>query len=145
MSDFAASIPYIQVVDFRNCERLPETILFDLLKRCPDLEELIMDRIFAAGTTQDFLDLPVRCRMRKLILTGWGLSDETLVLISSVCPKLDQFCVAHDNSGISELGIEAIRASCRSIKRLKVMDCEALQCRYFGCEEEMRKRKRQEL
>lgn len=71
-----------------------------------------------------------------MALTGWGLSDETLVLISSVCPKLELCCVAHYSSDITELGIEAIRASCWSIKRLEVMYSEALECLLYGCEKD---------
>lgn len=121
--DFAASIPNIEVFNIWGCGHLPESTLFHLLKNCPNLEEIISNFTSMAGTVDDSISIPVRHRVRKLVMTGWGLTDKTLMLIGSVCPNLE-ILIVDRSLDITERGIESIRTSCCRIKRLE--DCSGI-------------------
>lgn len=122
-SDIASSIPNVEVIDL-GCfsTTVTRTTLFNLLNNCPNLEEICMARNLLGN--QGSIWSAVNYRVRKLVLTMCrGLSDETLVAIASVCPRLESLSVDRCPY-ITGRGVGAIMRCCRNMKRLNIRGCE---------------------
>ncbi|KAK9054641.1 hypothetical protein SSX86_025720 [Deinandra increscens subsp. villosa] len=111
------------------CHKLTSTSLFALIVNCSVLENIEMEHT-SLGKEEDhdsFMnilnDLPTKASSIKSLNLGWNshLTDECLLRITLVCPKLKQLDVSAC-SGLT-LSLGEILKSCPEIEHLSIQDC----------------------
>ncbi|XP_042513822.1 F-box/LRR-repeat protein 2-like [Macadamia integrifolia] len=113
----------VKFINLNSCSNLSNSAFFLLVKACPYLEEIRMER-----TNLGKEDCPsdMNSQLQNLKLS-WNksLSDKTLQKIAMVCPNLRSLDISHC-WGITGEGIGYIGMNCCEIKMLKVNGCSRL-------------------
>ncbi|KAJ4838955.1 hypothetical protein Tsubulata_014810 [Turnera subulata] len=113
-------------VNLNLCSRLTGLSFFSLLRSCPLLRDVQMERT-NLGVEEEFDAVSVRnYRLKALNLAGnESLSDECIDKIASSCPNLQVLKISHCPN-ITEEGIQNVFGHCRQIRHLEMNYCRGI-------------------
>ncbi|KAK2438749.1 F-box/LRR-repeat protein [Trifolium repens] len=113
-------------INLSDCDKITKSALFALLRNCPSLSEIKMERIVSdrdiVGNSDSLVKFGVYPHLKGLYLGGnsW-LNDEILIMVTSIFPNL-QLLDLNDCHNISE-GICQVLRKCCKIKHLNLAYC----------------------
>ncbi|XP_050231958.1 uncharacterized protein LOC126680803 [Mercurialis annua] len=117
--NFLCNLSYINL---SLCSKLTSLTFFALLKNCPLLEDIKMERT-NLGVEECMVDMASNMRIRSVRLAGSNsLSDECLVKIALCCPRLQVLQMSYCFS-VTEEGIKGLLNNCSEIRHLEMNRC----------------------
>ncbi|XP_037492230.1 F-box/LRR-repeat protein 20 [Jatropha curcas] len=128
----------LSIINLSLCSKLTSLSLFALIKNCPLLEDVKMERTnlgveeFSTdlrtnlGVEEFSTDLVINPRIRSLKLTGNNsLSDECLKNIALCCPHLQLLEISYCPT-ITEEGVKEVLKNCSEIRNLEMNRCTGI-------------------
>ncbi|XP_030476692.1 uncharacterized protein LOC115693774 [Syzygium oleosum] len=105
------------------CSRLTITTLHDLVRRCPLLKDIKMERTNLKKYGANETDMAANSQVRSLNIShNAKMTDECLGKIARTCPNLRYLNVGYC-AEITGDGIMGVLKSCREIKHLEISHC----------------------
>ncbi|KEH25433.1 putative leucine-rich repeat domain, L domain-containing protein [Medicago truncatula] len=113
-------------INLSECRMLTESALFSLVRNCPSLREIKMERTnVGIGSVENFnflTDFPPSPQLKSLCLAlCQQLRDANIILFATIFPNL-QMLDLNSCNGISE-GICYVLRKCCKIRHLNIADC----------------------
>ncbi|KAL9304553.1 hypothetical protein ACSQ67_021816 [Phaseolus vulgaris] len=114
-------------INVSGCRMLTDLALFELVRKCPLLNEIKMEAtdVGKKGVDDEFVNGVVNYRVKSLYLgsNSW-LRDESVEMIASVCPSLEVLDLS-SCCGISEGVVEVLRR-CGEVRNLSLAFCSGV-------------------
>ncbi|KAJ9189941.1 hypothetical protein P3X46_001186 [Hevea brasiliensis] len=119
LSNFLGKLSFINL---DLCSKLTSLTFFALIRNCPLLEDVRMERT-NLGVEEFMVDLVINRRVKSLKLSGNNsLSDECLKKAALCCPSLQVLEISYCPT-ITEEGIKDVLRNCREIRHLEMNRC----------------------
>ncbi|GMH03608.1 hypothetical protein Nepgr_005447 [Nepenthes gracilis] len=136
MIDLAKFLRNANTIKLNFCSRLSDSTFFTLIKNCPSLNSLEMEKT-DMGKQEFTVNNVNNPKIRALYLaSNKTLSNECLEKIATTCPNLELLDVSYC-SAISRKGIGEIVRNCRSLRHIQISGCG--QIKNLGMEADLHK------
>ncbi|KAL5574502.1 hypothetical protein UlMin_016201 [Ulmus minor] len=125
MFEISKFLPSVTFIDLSLCNELTEVTLFNLIRNCPMLDEIIMIDTNLGGKefTSDFVVNP-RVKSLKLAV-NFCLGNESVKKIAAACPNLELLDLDYCEDITEEAIVEVLRR-CHEMRHLSVNYCKGM-------------------